>query len=54
MLWNLGETAVEDFRWFGKKVGRQLLKEAVRRLSADPLVETLNMKNTEAESVCPA
>jgi mRNA-degrading endonuclease RelE of RelBE toxin-antitoxin system len=46
MPWNveLKESVIEDLRWFGKKDGRLLLKEAVRRLSANPLEESRNMK----------
>ena len=41
MAWvvELKESVIDDLRWFGKKDGRQLLKEALRRLEQDPLVE---------------
>ena len=46
MAWSveLKESVIEDLRWFGKKDGRQLLKEALRRLAEDPLAETRQMK----------
>ena len=46
MPWNvdLRESVIDDLRWFGKKDGRLLLKEAVRQLSANPLEESRNMK----------
>jgi mRNA-degrading endonuclease RelE of RelBE toxin-antitoxin system len=53
MPWNveLRESVIEDLRWFGKKDGRLLLKEAVRRLSADPLEESRNMKTLRPNSL---
>lgn len=46
MSWNLDvkESAIDDPRWFGKKDGRKLLKEAEAYLTSDPLLETRNMK----------
>lgn len=46
MAWTveLKGSVVEDLRWFGKKDGRALLREAVRRLAVDPLAESRNMK----------
>jgi hypothetical protein len=46
MSWTvaLKESVVEDLRWFGKKDGRLLLKEAALRLGADPLTVTRNLK----------
>ena len=40
MVWtaHLKESVIEDLRWFGKKDGRMLLKEAEQRLLADPAV----------------
>ena len=47
MSWtvNLKESVVDDLRWFGKKDGRKLLKEAEQHLTADPLLESRNMKS---------
>ncbi len=47
MAWSveLKESVIDDLRWFGKRDGRQLLKEAVRRLSENPLAETRQMKS---------
>ncbi len=46
MAWavHLKESVIEDLRWFGRKDGRMLLKEAEQRLSADPLTDRQNMK----------
>ncbi len=46
MAWtvHLKESVIEDLRWFGKKDSRTLLTEAERRLMADPLTDTRNMK----------
>ncbi len=40
----LKESVIDDLRWFGTRDGRQLLKEAIRRLAEDSLVETRQMK----------
>ena len=40
----LKESVIDDLRWFGKKGGGMLLKEAEQHLSSDPLVESRNMK----------
>lgn len=37
-------SVIEDLRWFGRKDGRILLKEASRILSVDPLAETRNLE----------
>lgn len=46
MRWSveLKESVLDDLRWFGKKDGRQLLKEALQRLEQDPLSGTRQMK----------
>jgi hypothetical protein len=46
MSWtvNLNESVLDDLRWFGKKAGRLLLREAEQHLAADPLAVTRNMK----------
>jgi mRNA-degrading endonuclease RelE of RelBE toxin-antitoxin system len=46
MSWRitLKESVIDDLRWFGKKDGRLLLREAEQHLSADPLAESRNMK----------
>jgi hypothetical protein len=46
MSWSitLRESVIDDLRWFGKKDGRLLLREAERYLEADPLDVTKNMK----------
>ena len=41
---HLKESVIEDLRWFGKKDSRTLLIEAERKLRADPLTDTRNMK----------
>ncbi len=42
---------IEDLRWFGKKDGRVLLKEAEERLLADPLTDAQNMKTLRPNPV---
>jgi mRNA-degrading endonuclease RelE of RelBE toxin-antitoxin system len=46
MAWKvtLKESVLDDLRWFGRKVGRQLLAEAEAYLSEGPLAETRNLK----------
>ena len=46
MAWSveLKESVIDDLRWFGKRDGRQLLKEALQRLEENPLAETRQMK----------
>ena len=53
MRWNveLKESAIDDLRWFGKKDARQLLDEATERLTADPLMESRNMKTLRPNPV---
>ena len=45
MAWTVEvkEAAVEHLKWFGKKTGRKVLKEALKHLEQDPLAETKNM-----------
>jgi mRNA-degrading endonuclease RelE of RelBE toxin-antitoxin system len=47
MAWRveLKESVIDDLRWFGKRDGKQLLKEALQRLEQDPLVESRYMKS---------
>ena len=45
------ESVIDDLRWFGKKDGRLLLKEAEERLSAEPLAETANLKTLRPNPV---
>lgn len=47
----LKESVIGDLRWFGKKQGKLLLNEAKKRLSADPLAETRQMKTLRPNPV---
>jgi mRNA-degrading endonuclease RelE of RelBE toxin-antitoxin system len=53
MAWSveLKESVIDDLRWFGKRDGRQLLKEALLRLREDPLAETRQMKSLRPNPV---
>ena len=53
MVWTikLKESVIDDLTWFGKKDGRLLLKEAEQPLSAEPLLESRNMKTLRPNSV---
>ncbi len=53
MVWTikLKESVIDDLRWFGKKDGRLLLKEAEQHLSAEPLLESRNMKSLRPNPV---
>ncbi len=53
MTWtvSLKESAIDDLRWFGKKDGRLLLKEAEQHLSADPLLESRSIKTLRPNPV---
>ena len=53
MSWTvlLKESAIDDLRWFGKKDGRLLLKEAEQHLTGDPLAESHNMKTLRPNPV---
>ena len=42
---------IEDLRYFGRKVGRLVLKEARRQLAADALAETAQMKTLRPNPV---
>ena len=42
---------IEDLRYFGRKVGRLVLKEARKQLAADPLAETVQMKTLRPNPV---
>ena len=46
MSWTitLKESVIDDVRWFGKKDGRLLLREAQQHLATDPLAATKNLK----------
>jgi mRNA-degrading endonuclease RelE of RelBE toxin-antitoxin system len=47
----LRESVLDDLRYFGRKVGRQILKEARKRLAADPLAETGQMRTLRPNRV---
>ena len=47
----LKKSVIDDLRALGPKPGRALLKEATRRLVADPLAETRHMKTLRPNSV---
>jgi mRNA-degrading endonuclease RelE of RelBE toxin-antitoxin system len=53
MAWTvlLKESVLDDLRWFGKKNGRQVLKEALQRLEEDPLAETRQMKTLRPNAI---
>ena len=53
MAWTveLKQSVIVELRWFGKRDGRQLLKEALRRLEEDPLVESRQMKTLRPNPV---
>ena len=53
MRWTvaLRESVMEDLRYFGRKIGRLILKEARKQLTADPLAETTQMKTLRPNSV---
>jgi hypothetical protein len=53
MSWTiiLKESVLDDLRWFGKKDGRLLLREAEQHLAADPLASTRNMKSLRPNPV---
>lgn len=53
MAWSvtLKESVLEDLRWFGRKDGRQVLREAEQRLAADPTAETRNLKTLRPNPV---
>jgi mRNA-degrading endonuclease RelE of RelBE toxin-antitoxin system len=40
----LKESVIADIRWFGRRDGRRVLKEAETLLATDPSLETRNMK----------
>ena len=40
----LKESVIADLRWFGRRDGRRILKEAEKLLAIDPSLETRNMK----------
>ncbi len=45
------EAAVEHLRWFGKKIGRLLLKKALGILREDPLAESKQLKTLRPNPV---
>lgn len=47
----LKDSVIEDLRWFGRKDGRLLLEAAERHLSANPLVESRNLKTLRQNRV---
>src|SRR5262245_46774877 len=40
----LKQSVIDDLRWFGKRDGKQLLKEALQRLEQETLLESRQMK----------
>lgn len=48
---SLKESVIGDLRWLGEKQGRMLLRQAEKRLAADPLAETRNMKTLRPNPV---
>ena len=47
----LRESVIKDLRYFGRKVGRLILKEARKQLTPDPLVETRQMRTLRPNPV---
>jgi mRNA-degrading endonuclease RelE of RelBE toxin-antitoxin system len=47
----LRESVIEDLRYFGRKVGRLIFKEARKQLAADPLTETGQMRTLRPNPV---
>jgi mRNA-degrading endonuclease RelE of RelBE toxin-antitoxin system len=47
----LRESVIEDLRYFGRKVGRLILKEARKHLAAGPLAETGQMRTLRPNPV---
>ncbi|MGD0948529.1 MAG: hypothetical protein ABSA52_13975 [Candidatus Binatia bacterium] len=47
----LRESVIEDLRYFGRKVGRLILKETRKRLTADPLAKTGQMRTLRPNPV---
>jgi hypothetical protein len=47
----LRESVIDDLRWFGRKDGRLLLAAAEKRLVADPVGETRNLKTLRPNPV---
>jgi mRNA-degrading endonuclease RelE of RelBE toxin-antitoxin system len=47
----LKESVIDDLRWFGKRDGRKLLKEAEQHLTSNPLLESRNMKSLRPNPV---
>ncbi len=53
MSWtvNLKESVIDDLRWFGKRQGRLMLREAEQHLLSNPLLESRNMKTLRPNPV---
>jgi len=53
MRWTLAlrESVIEDLRYFGRKIGRLILKEARKQFTAEPLAETGQMKTLRPNPV---
>ena len=53
MAWTveLKQSVIDDLRWFGKRDGKQLLREALQRLEQDPLTESRQMKTLRPNPV---
>lgn len=53
MAWTvtLRESVLDDLRWFGRKDGRLLLRQAKERLAIDPTAETRQLKSLRPNPV---
>ena len=53
MTWmvTVKESVIDDLRWLGRTQGRLVLKEASKRLTANPIAETRNMKTLRPNPV---
>ncbi|HEV3144628.1 MAG TPA: hypothetical protein VGZ47_12135 [Gemmataceae bacterium] len=53
MSWKvtIKDSVIDDLRWFGRKQGRKVLKEAEKKLSQNPHEESRNMKTLRPNRV---
>jgi mRNA-degrading endonuclease RelE of RelBE toxin-antitoxin system len=53
MAWSveLRQSVIDDLRWFGRRDGRQILREALSQLAVDPLIETRRFKTLRPNPV---
>lgn len=53
MAWTVGlkESVIDDLRYFGRNRGRLILKAARKRLAADPLAETEQLRTLRPNPV---